>query len=162
MIKSFGQELYEDGEFCSMNIKPMEEISLLKAAYSTLTGEVCKKYEISSSEFDILLFLANNPLYDTAAKIVEMRHLAKSHVSVLSSRLEESGYITRFYVAGNHKTVHMRLTEKAIPIVTDGQKAQRDFFEMLFKGISEEQMAATRAVFDAIHDNAESFLNSRT
>ena len=49
--------------------------------YRTCTKEVCQNYDLTQMEFDILMFLANNPQFDTAAEIVRIRKLTKSHVS---------------------------------------------------------------------------------
>ena len=54
----------------------------IKALYADCMEPVCHTYHITRMELDILLFLANNPKYDTAAEIIEIRYLAKSHVSI--------------------------------------------------------------------------------
>ena len=141
-----------------LGLNLLENYSLFKAAYSSFTEKVSEKYGISKTEFDILLFLANNTQFDTAAEIVEMKHLAKSHVSVLVSRLEDAGYITRFFAAGNHKTVHIRLTDKAYPIIEEGRKAQMDFAAMLLEGISEEQLNTTRVFVETARANVDNYL----
>ena len=41
--------------------------------YTRLIDPVCKKYGLTQMEFNILLFLANNPEFDTAAKIIRKR-----------------------------------------------------------------------------------------
>lgn len=141
-----------------MELNVLEDFSMFKAAYSLFTERVSEKYSISRTEFDILMFLANNTQYDTAAKIVEMKHLAKSHVSVLVARLEEAGYITRSYAAGNHKTVHIKLADKAMPIVKEGRRAQISYAAMLLEGISDAQLAATKACLEKVRENANRYI----
>ena len=51
--------------------------------YENMVSPVCEKYELTYMEFTVLMFLANNPQYDTATQIVRYRHLAKSHVCLL-------------------------------------------------------------------------------
>ena len=63
--------------------------------YEKAGEEVCKKYDISQMEYDILMFIDANPQYATAADIVRVRKSAKSHVSTSLKRLEEKGYIER-------------------------------------------------------------------
>ena len=41
--------------------------------YTGLIDPVCKKYGLTQMEFNILLFLANNPECDTAAQIIRKR-----------------------------------------------------------------------------------------
>ena len=50
--------------------------------YTGLIDPVCKKYGLTQMEFNILLFLANNPECDTAAQIIKKRAFTKSHVSM--------------------------------------------------------------------------------
>ena len=40
--------------------------------YTGLIDPVCKKYGLTQMEFNILLFLANNPEFDTAAQITKV------------------------------------------------------------------------------------------
>lgn len=49
--------------------------------YELLSGEVCDRYELTQMEYDILMFLHNNPQLNTAAEIVKIRKSTKSHVS---------------------------------------------------------------------------------
>ena len=41
--------------------------------YQDLFSEVLRRYQLTQMEMDILLFLANNPEYDTASEIVRVR-----------------------------------------------------------------------------------------
>ena len=76
-------------------------------------------------ELDILLFLSNNPLFDTAADIVEVRCLSKSQVSVSIKLLEEKGYLKKKYTKENRKTAHLQVCDLAVPIILDGKAAQK-------------------------------------
>ena len=55
--------------------------SMFGKLYSKMIMEVADKYSMNKVEVDILLFLNNNPKYDTAKDIVELRGIAKSYVS---------------------------------------------------------------------------------
>ncbi|MFQ7553393.1 MAG: hypothetical protein ACLRMZ_27790 [Blautia marasmi] len=48
---------------------------LFHQLYSRKIGETAALYEISKTEADILLFLCNNPGFDTARDIVNIRGL---------------------------------------------------------------------------------------
>ena len=54
---------------------------LNQKVYRRFLEPVGEKYDLNRAELDVLLFLANNPSYDTATDIVEYRGLVKSHVS---------------------------------------------------------------------------------
>lgn len=42
--------------------------------YELLSGEVCDRYGLTQMEYDILMFLHNNPQYNTAAEIVKIEY----------------------------------------------------------------------------------------
>ena len=72
-----------------------EQLSLIANSYAMEKRAVMEKYDMTSIEVDVMLFLANNPQFDTAAEIVSIRKIAKSHVSLAVSRLTERGYLEK-------------------------------------------------------------------
>ena len=63
--------------------------------YEILMSSVCEKHQLKHLEYDILMFLHNNPQYRTAADIVRVRKSTKSHVSTSLKTLEDRGLITK-------------------------------------------------------------------
>lgn len=117
-----------------------EHQNVIKTFYARCVEKVCEKHQITRMELDILLFLANNPLFDTASDMVEVRCLSKSQVSVSIKLLEEKGYLKKVYAEGNRKTVHLVICDLALPIVRDGKAAQEQFITIMFTGISQEEI----------------------
>ena len=128
---------------------------LNQKVYRRFLEPVGEKYDLNRAELDVLLFLANNPSYDTATDIVEYRGLVKSHVSAAVAKLEERGLLTRSYHNGNRRTVHLALTEEAAPIVKDGRRGQEKYVEVLHQGISDEEMDLLKRVLKKIMMNAQ-------
>ena len=67
----------------------------LSKRYARMELEVCAKHGLTRLETDILLFLANNPGYDTARDIVAVRMIAKSHVSASVETLLGQRFVFR-------------------------------------------------------------------
>jgi MarR family transcriptional regulator for hemolysin len=109
-------------------------------------------------ELDILLFLANNPLYDTASEIVEIRYLSKSQVSSSVKNLEAKGYLRREYAGGNRKTAHLKIHDDALAIIADGRAAQEKFVEVMFRGISGEEAELMQRCNERIRRNVDQYL----
>lgn len=130
-----------------------EAQNLINNLYTRCTGSVCAKYDLTRMELDILLFLANNPQFDTASDIVERRLLTKSHVSTSIKSLVERGYLARAYAPANRKTVHLSICPAAASIIADGRAAQEEFFSTLFLGFSEADRQQLRRFFIRIADN---------
>ena len=82
-----------------------ENQKVVLAYYAQCVKPVCEAHGLTRMEFDILLFLANNPAYDTAADIVRIRMLTKSHVSGALKRLETDGYLCTAYHADRKSVV---------------------------------------------------------
>lgn len=107
----------------------------LSQAYSSACKPLCVSLGLPQTAFDILLFLANNPRYTTARDITEVRKIKANLVSVNVSRLVADGYLTRNAVTGDRRKVQLLLTEKAQPVVQQGQALQQRFFTDLFSGM---------------------------
>ena len=134
-------------------IPVFEHIFMGQSVYEKSVMPVCKTYGLTYMEFTVLMFLQNNPKYDTAAQLVKIRRLSKSHVSVSVKGLQEKGLVKGVYYPGNQKTLHLLLTEAAKPVVEAGIRAQREFGAMLVRGFSPEEVAQLQYLTDKLHEN---------
>ena len=104
----------------------------LTAFYEACTKPVRDAYDLTQMQFNILMFLHNNPQFDTAGDLVKTRHLTKSHVSTALKELEARGWIEAYYAAGNRKSQHLRITKSAEAVIAAGKAAQEVFGKQLF------------------------------
>lgn len=139
-------------------LNPWEHYFPTKALYSACMDPVCKKHGLTRTELDILLFLANNPQYDTATEIIEIRRLAKSHVSTSIKVLELSGFLKKRYLPGNKKTVHLSLDDSAEPLIADGRQAQEHFFQVMCRGLTDQEIEIMQKCFSRIQENIKNYL----
>lgn len=135
-----------------------EHQSAIKALYSKCVGQTCLEHKITRMELDILLFLANNPGFDTATDIVEIRYLAKSQVSSSLRLLEERGYIRKEYARGNRKTAHLKVCDKASAVIADGREAQTKFLNVMLQGFTREDVRCMKQYTDRIFGNIDRYL----
>lgn len=133
-----------------------ENLSLLKALYSDCTSGVCEKFRLTKMEYDIMMFLTNNPQCDTAADIVKLRRLTKSHVSAALKSLEGRGLVTKSFCGKNQKSLHLKLTPQASAIVSEGRKAQIKYAKILFNGFSDKELAEFYGFCGRIFHNCRS------
>ena len=129
--------------------------------YELLSGEVCDRYELTQMEYDILMFLHNNPQHNTAADIVKVRKSTKSHVSTSLKSLENKGLIARIQSEDNKKHITIVLLEKAELIVQEGICAQKQFAHNVLSGLTEEEKRMCIKVFNKICNNAEEHLREK-
>ena len=129
-----------------------------KKLYGAILFPLLERYGLTQTEADVLLFLVNNPAHDTARDMAEHRHLAKSHVSVSVEALVQRGLIERFYQNGNRKTIHLRVTERARPIIEEGLRLQNRFGAAMVAGFSEQEILQLDALLSRIRRNIENAL----
>ena len=133
-------------------------LSLFKKIYDQSLEPVCKKYQLTRMELDILLFLANNPGYDTAKDIIERRRLTKSHVSMSLKDLERRDLVQKEYYPGNQKTAHLKLSSASIQMVAEGQQAQKKFFQTVFRDFNPEDVSRMEEYFERMRKNMQNAL----
>ena len=107
--------------------------------YELLSGEVCDRYGLTQMEYDILMFLHNNPQYNTAAEIVKIRKSTKSHVSTSLKNLESKGLVERIQSKDNKKHIEIALLDQAEIIIEAGLNAQKQFAQNVLRGLTEEE-----------------------
>lgn len=134
-------------------IPVFEHIFLGQNLYEKTVMPVCKAHGLTYMEFTVLMFLHNNPKYDTAAQLVKIRRLTKSHVSVSVKGLQEKGLVSGVYYPGNQKTLHLCLTEASVPIVEAGIAAQKEFGAKLVRGFTPEEVAQLQYLTSKLHEN---------
>lgn len=126
--------------------------------YELLSGRVCDEYGLTQMEYDILMFLHNNPQHNTAAEIVKVRKSTKSHVSISLKNLESKGLVERIQSETNKKHIEIALLDKAELIVEAGINAQKEFAQDVLSGLTEEEKRMCINVFNKICNNAEEHL----
>ena len=139
-------------------LNPWEHQNAIKALYSKCVEGVCEMHNITRMELDILLFLANNPCFDTATDIIEVRYLSKSQVSSSIKLLEQCGYLGKEYVDSNRKTAHLKICKEAMDIIRDGQAAQEKFISIILDGFSQEEIGSMKQHNDRILRNINTYL----
>ena len=110
----------------------MEFSRKLALAYTAVCKPLCQTLKLPQTAFDILLFLANNPAYQTAADIVEVRKIKANLVSVNVDKLVRDGYLTREPMPGDRRKTRLLCTEKARPVIMQGRQLQSAFLQRLF------------------------------
>lgn len=128
-----------------------------KKSYSKLLDPVCRQWDLTRNELDVLLFLHNNPEFDRAADIVSRRGIAKSHVSLGVASLEEKGLLIRRFDSNDRRMAHLELLPQGREIAAQARDIQMHYFSALYQGISEEEFEIWRRITRKVCDNIENF-----
>ena len=94
---------------------------------------------LSMREIHVLLFLVNNPAYDTARDITELRGLSKSQVSQAVELLAAEGFLQRTPDESDRRVVHLSITPAGVPLARECQAIQTACGRRLLSGLSEEE-----------------------
>ena len=137
-----------------------DEHKTITRYYEMKVSGVCEKYQLRQLEYDILMFIYNNPAYNTAADIVRIRKSTKSHVSTSLKVLEDRGFIERRVDKDNKKHVTIHLLQLANEVIEDGIWVQKEFAQDMFEGLTEEEILKFMSVFQKVYDNAERMISN--
>ena len=129
-------------------------------AYSAMCKPLCKELALSQTAFDILMILGNNPKYNTAGEIVEIRRIKANLVSVNVEKLVREGYLLRKQVEGDRRKTGLICTEKAQPIIERGRRLQKAFAERMFSNMDDDLRKAFSAAADLIEKNLNEILEA--
>lgn len=127
----------------------------LSNAYAGLCAPICRKYGINQTGFDILLFLANNPQYNTARDVCRTRGIKSGIASITVESLINSGFLLREDDPSDRRKHRLVPTEKAKDFISEGQKMQKHFTCVLKDGITEDELAAFARMTEKVTENIE-------
>ena len=108
---------------------------------------------LTMREVHVLLFLANNPGYDTARDVAEYRGLAKSQVSQAVDLLASQGLLRRTPDGGDRRVVHLAITEEGLPLAREAQAIQAACGRRLLAGLTAEDEAQFRRLLETVLEN---------
>lgn len=131
----------------------------MSLAYNKKCKPLCQELGLPQTAFDILMFLANNPMYKTASDIVEVRKIKANLVSVNVEKLVQEGYLKREAVKGDRRKTQLICTDKAQPVIRKGRMVQESFFELLFARTDEEARKLFFEVMDLMGKNLDKILD---
>lgn len=139
---------------------PLEFAQKISLGYTNLCKPLCHELRLPQTAFDILMFLANNPEYETARDIVEIRRIKANLVSVNVDRLVKEGYLRREHAEEDRRKTRLLCTQKAELIIEKGRALQAAFFGSLLDGISPEQRTEVFETLDRVEENLDRMLNT--
>ena len=116
----------------------IDHMQLFRKEYYRTLEPICRKWELTHNEVDVVLFLRNHPGLDRASEIVARRGIAKSHVSQSVAALERREFLRRLPDPKDRRTEHLVLTAAAEPMLSEAAAAQQSFFSALLSALSPE------------------------
>ena len=126
----------------------------IRQAYADWCKPLCRELGMPQMAFDILMFLSVNPELCTARDINRQHGCKENILSVNINKLVNEGYLERRAVEGDRRKVRLILTDKALPIVIRGKRAQEEFDLLIREGITQEELATFAKCLRIAGENA--------
>ena len=95
----------------------------LAEAYEKVMQPLCKKLDMPKTALDVLMFLANNPEFNTAGDVCRYRNIKAALVSFHVEKLVEAGFVERQAVKGDRRKCRLGLHRKGPACYKRGQRA---------------------------------------
>lgn len=125
----------------------------LKRMYQKAFCSTAGALELTQGEIDVLLFLFYHKPLDTAKDIVEYRSISKSMVSKSVDSLIKKGYLSCQPDSVDKRNIHLLIQPAADRVVETLVAVQKEFFQILFSDITEEEYAVAKKILTKINNN---------
>ena len=119
---------------------------------------ILERTGLTIREIHVLLFLANNPDYDTARDITLLRGLSKSQVSQAVDLLTAEGLLRRTPDASDRRVIHLPITSAGQPLARESQAIQERCIQQLLNLLSPEEQVQFQSCLNTLLDNSDSLL----
>lgn len=131
--------------------------SLFRRYYENSFQDLLEKFGLTRLEAVILIFLHNNPDFNTARDIVELRGLSKSNVSTALEALRLRQYLTVRPDPDSRRVRRIFLREEKRDVVEALARRQQETLGRLTDGFSPEELAEMQRYLDRMEENIKHY-----
>lgn len=126
--------------------------------YRKLCDQAVGEYGFTPNEILVMMFLANNPGFDSASDIAHYRNISKGLVAKSVESLCQQGYLTTGKDEKDRRLIHLHLTEKSSDVVVKLKECRRMFARSLYDGVPKEDLDAIGRSIRVMDQNLENIL----
>lgn len=113
-----------------------------ETVYQKFCQNVVRQWNLNDTAFQVIMFLANNPRFNTARDLCRMRGIKTGIASVAVEQLIQTGYLERKTDPGDRRIQRLYVTDKASELVRQGREAQKEFAGAIASALTPEEMEA--------------------
>ena len=136
-----------------MEFELLANIKEMRLLYTQSFTQAGQRHNLSQPEIDVLLFVANQPQYNTARDIASRRGLAKSNISKAVEMLRQKELLEVCEDEKNRRVRRLFPTAKAEPVIEELRACQAAFFGKLFDGFTPEELAQLERLMQHAAEN---------
>ena len=131
--------------------------SLFRRYYENSFQDLLEEFGLTRLEAIILLFLHNNPDFNTARDIVELRGFSKSNVSTSLEALRLRQFLTVRPDPDSRRVRRIFLREEKRDVVEALVRRQQETLGRLTEGFSPEELAQMQRYLDRMEENIKHY-----
>lgn len=107
--------------------------------YEKYCETVIRQWGLNSTSFQVIMFFADNPDFNTARDLCRLRDMKTGIASVAIEQLTRMELLERRTDQEDRRIQRLYLTEKAMPLVEAGREVRRRFFQQIQKSMTQEE-----------------------
>lgn len=142
----------------SINNDLLTNMAQCRKLYNLMLAPAGEEFQLAQIEIHILLFLKNNPKFNTARDIERYRGLSKSNISTALERLRSRSFLEIQKDLQNRRINRIYLKEEGQRAAEALRARQAEFFQLLLRDIPEDMLQTVQLFFQKTNRNTEKAL----
>lgn len=110
-----------------------------ETVYQRFCQNVIREWNLNDTAFQVLMFLANHPQFNTARDVCRMRGIKTGIASIAVEQLIQMGYLQRKTDPNDRRIQRLYVTQDADQLIWQGRQAQKDFAQAITGALSQEE-----------------------
>lgn len=110
------------------------------AVYQRFCQGVIRDWGLNPTSFQVIMFLANNPQYNTARDLCRMRGIKTGIASVAIEQLIQMGYLERKTDATDRRIQRLYVTDSTNELVRQGREVQEEYAQAVAGALDEGEL----------------------
>ena len=135
--------------------------SSIREAYGRYCAHSIMGESFSPNEMNVLIFLSNNPSINTAKELTVTLGVSKGLVCRSTDSLIRQGYLVSEEDTKDHRILHLKLTEKADPVIRQLRNSLQEFAEAVIKDITKEELELYNRIQQKMASNLEDMVKGK-
>ena len=135
--------------------------SSIRDAYGRYCAHSIMGESFSPNEMNVLIFLSNNPSINTAKELTVTLGVSKGLVCRSTDSLIRQGYLISEEDTKDHRILHLRLTEKADPVIAQLRSSLEEFSAAVMKDITKEELEVYNRVQQQMAENIAAMIKGK-
>lgn len=125
------------------------------AVYQRFCQSVIRDWGLNPTSFQVIMFLANNPQYNTARDLCRMRGIKTGIASVAIEQLIQMGYLERKTDATDRRIQRLYVTDSANELVRQGREVQEEYAQAVAGALDEGELETYLRLSEKIFDRID-------